>query len=173
MHDASDRSIPSGYAGLISAFKPVQKALVATEPVSTHAFKTLAADDGVIIGIGSYAELVDLDGDVIKTGDLVRMAYDYCASTSRAFKANHKDEIDCQLVASWPGAPVLKSGRVLRDGEPLPSGDPVSAISLEKGCETAWFIAVRPRDQKVFEAAKAGDVVGFSWSGPATRTPKE
>ena len=151
------------------------KASVVTHPVVsndlvTHRFKAFAADDGVIIGIGSYAEMVDLDNEVVRKSDLVKMAYDFNASKERKFRANHKADIDCDLVASWPGAPMLKSGKVLTAGEPIPDDDPIVGISLEKGSETAWFLAVRPHDPLIAQAAKAGDVAGFSWSGYVTRT---
>lgn len=155
-------------ASLFSAFR--QKAAPAETPSVKHTFKAIAAQDGVIVGIGSYAELVDLDNDVVRKSDLVKMAYDFCANKDRKFKANHKNDIDCDLVASWPGAPVLKSGKVLRDGEPIPADDPVVAISLEKGSETAWFLAVRPHDKSIADLAEKGEVAGFSWAGPASRT---
>ncbi len=146
----------------------------AIEP-KPYAFKALSVDTGdhsVIVGIGAAAENIDLDDEVIRQHDLVAMSYDFCASKARAFKANHADPLPkAELVASWPGAPILKSGRVLKVGEALPTDDAVIGINIEKGRETHWFVKVRPNDAAIVEAAKAGDVAGFSWAGLVNRTP--
>ena len=78
------------------------------------------SDDGVIYGIGAYAENIDLDDEVLRTKALVGMAYDFCSATNRVFKANHQDVLAADLVASMPGAPILKSGRILAAGEDVP-----------------------------------------------------
>lgn len=137
-----------------------------------YAFKAVSTDDtGVIVGIGAAAENIDLDDEVMRKADLVKMAFEFCASKARTFKANHKEEIGCDLVASWPGAPIFKSGNVLKAGEALPTDDPIIGINIEKGSETHWFVAVKPHDASAVEAAKKGDIAGFSWSGPVKKTP--
>ena len=140
-----------------------------------YAFKALgvdSGDDSIIVGIGAAAENIDLDDEVIRQRDLVAMSYNFCASKARAFKANHADALPkAELVASWPGAPILKSGRVLKAGEALPTDDDVVGINIEKGRETHWFVKVRPNDPAIVEAAKAGAVSGFSWGGMVNRTP--
>lgn len=162
-----------------AAVTPEQKDDAASAPggeekkAAAPRFKAIAVDDGVIIGIGAYAENVDLDNEVVDKANLVKMAYEFCASADRTFKANHQEELGADLVASWPGAPILKSGRKLADGESLPDDDPVIGISLEKGAESAWFVAVRPHDPEVAKAAKAGEVVGFSWGATVTKEPME
>lgn len=133
-------------------------------------FKAIPSDNqGVIIGIGSAAHIVDRDDEVVTPAALLGMAYDFCASKAREFRANHDAVIDADLVASWPGAPILKSGRVLGVGEELPTDDPVVGINIEKGNETHWFVGVRPHDERIVEAARKGEVVGFSWGGFAAK----
>ena len=143
--------------------------------IKPYAFKALGVDTGdhsVIVGIGAAAENIDLDDEVVRQRDLVAMSYDFCASKARAFKANHTDPLPkAELVASWPGAPILKSGRVLKAGEALPTDDDVIGINIEKGRETHWFVKVRPNDPAIVEAAQKGDVAGFSWAGLVNRTP--
>jgi Putative phage serine protease XkdF len=133
-------------------------------------FKAVAVDDqDVIIGIGSAAHIVDNDDEAVTPAALIGMAYDFCASKAREFRANHDAILDADLVASWPGAPILKSGRVLGAGEELPADDPVVGINIEKGNETHWFVGVRPHDKRIVKAAREGEVVGFSWGGFASK----
>jgi predicted flap endonuclease-1-like 5' DNA nuclease len=135
------------------------------------AFKAVCVDDqGVIIGIGASIA-VDRQDEAVTKAALIGMAYDFCASSDRAFRYNHdaKANVDAELVASWPGAPVLKSGKILAPGEDVPADDPVVAINIEKGKETHWFIGVKPNDPQVLEAARKGEIVGFSWGGFAQK----
>lgn len=137
-----------------------------------YAFKAISTNDtGVILGIGAAAENIDLDDEVMRKADLVRMSYDFCSASTRTFKANHKEEIGCDLVASWPGAPIFKSGKVLKAGDAIPADDPIIGINIEKGSETHWFVAVKPHDAEVLETAKKGGIAGFSWSGLVKKTP--
>lgn len=131
-------------------------------------FKAIAIDEeqGVLIAVASTAGNVDTDGDVISVPALRDLAYDFTAG-DRKFKSNHKQDINCELVGSWVGAPILKSGRVLKAGDEPTSDDPIVAISLEKGTECAWIVALRP-DPSVIKAAKNGKVMGLSWGGVAT-----
>jgi hypothetical protein len=127
------------------------------------AFKTAyVSNDGVIYLIGAYAGNVDLDDEVLQTKALVTMAYDFCSAEKRTFKCNHKDAIPADLVASMPGAPILKSGKVLKYGEEMPEGDEIVGIDL-KAEPIAWFVGVRPHDPEIAKKAKAGEIVGASW----------
>lgn len=127
------------------------------------AFKAAyVSDDGVIYLIGAYAGNVDKDNEVLQTKALVDMSYDFCSAASRVFKCNHKTEIGADLVASMPGAPRLKSGRILKFGEEHPENDPITGIDLDAE-PIAWFVGVRPHDKSVAEKAKAGEIVGSSW----------
>jgi hypothetical protein len=133
------------------------------------AFKTAyVADDGVIYLIGAYAENIDLDDDVLRTKALVKMAHDFTARDKRTFKANHKDEIAADLVASMTGAPILKSGRTLAAGEELPDDDEIIGIDL-KAEPIAWFVGVRPHDATITDAARKGEIIGASWGAYVDR----
>lgn len=129
------------------------------QPVFKSAY---VSDDGVIYLIGAFAGNVDLDDDVLQTKALVDMAYQFCSSEKRTFKCNHKDELAADLVASMPGAPILKSGKVLKFGEQMPEDDEIVGICL-KSEPICWFVGVRPHDKAVAEKAKAGEIVGSSW----------
>lgn len=161
------------YAAAVEAAK-AEKPADASETDATKAeplatFKAAyTSDDGVIYAIGAYAGNVDDDDDVLTTKALVKMAYDFTRSSTRTFKACHAEEIGAELVASMPGAPLLKSGRVLHYGETIPDDDPVVGIDL-KAEPIAWFVGVKPTDPKVSELAKAGGLSGLSWGAFASR----
>jgi hypothetical protein len=140
-----------------------------------YAFKAMGVDDhGVIIGIGAVAGNVDLDNETLAQKGLVTMAYDFCGASQRTLKANHGDTMEkAELVASWPGAPVLKSGAILAPDAMPTDDDPVVAINIEKGKETHWFVGIRPNDDAVLETAKKGGIAGFSWGAFVTRTAAE
>jgi hypothetical protein len=127
-----------------------------------------ASDDGVIYCIGAYAGNVDLDEDVLQTKTLVAMAYDFTKAAARTFKANHTDALEADLVASMPGAPILKSGRVLKFGEEIPDDDEVTGIDL-KAEPIAWFVGLKPHDPAVAQLARDGKLAGTSWGAYATR----
>ncbi len=135
------------------------------------AFKAVSVDDhGVIIGIGAVAGNVDLDNETLAQKGLVTMAYDFCGANARVLKANHGDAMPkAELVASWPGAPILKSGALLAPDAMPTDEDPIVGISLEKGKETHWFVGIRPNDDAVLEQAKKGGIAGFSWGAYVTR----
>lgn len=135
------------------------------------AFKAVAVDDqGVIIGIGASIG-VDSQDEAVTKAALLGLAYEFCAGTDREFRANHdeKAKVDAELVCSWPGAPVLKSGTILAPGQEVPPNDPIVAINIEKGAETHWFVGIRPKDEAVLKAARNGEIAGFSWGGYASK----
>lgn len=167
-----------------SVASAVASAAVTTAPANADAkgaafkakaLKAVAVDEelGMIVLIGSAADIVDREDEAVDKAAVVRMAFDFCASDERTFKANHDVEIDCSLVASWPGAPILKSGKVLELGAVVPQDDPVVGINIEKGKETHWFVGVRPNDPEVLKAAKEGEILGASWGGYATKVNAE
>lgn len=158
-------------ADVAAAAKPVEPVVEPAAEEKGMTFKAVCVDDqGVIIGIGASIA-TDNDNESVSKGALIGMAHDFCSSDNRAFRANHDKgmAIDADLVASWPGAPVLKSGRILAPGEAIPQDDAVVAINIEKGKETHWFIGVKPRDPRVLEQARKGELVGFSWGGYARK----
>lgn len=147
--------------------------------IKSQSFKAVATSDtdlGVIIGIGAAVGSptnLDLDGEFIEKADLFKMCFDFTGSAKRTFKANHKDGIDCTLVMSWAGAPIVevdKAARMLEDGEAISDDMKIVGISLDVSKATHWFVGVKPNDPEILEAAKAGEIVGFSWAGFVTRT---
>lgn len=142
------------------AAKPAEEIKETAKPVTFKA--AYVSNDGVIYLIGAYAGNVDLDNDVLQTKALVDMSYDFCSSKARTFKANHKNDIAADLVASMPGAPILKSGRVMAYGEDLPEDDPITGICITSE-PVAWFVGIRPHDKAIAEKARAGEIIGSSW----------
>lgn len=153
-------------AEIVSASETQAEAKETAGPVTFKA--AYVSDDGVIYGIGAYAENIDLDDEVLRTKALVGMAYDFCSASTRVFKANHQDELAADLVASMPGAPILKSGRILTAGEDVPENDPITGICL-KSQPIAWFVGVRPSDPAISEMARKGGVAGFSFGALVAR----
>jgi hypothetical protein len=140
-----------------------------SDPVAT--FKAVKVDDQGVITLCGASIGKDREEDAVEKGALVGMAYDFCASPNRVFRANHDQEfpIEADLVESIIGAPVLKSGRMLLPGEEFPTDDPFAAINVEKGNETHWFVSVRPTDPAIIERARNGELVGASWGGLALK----
>lgn len=147
-------------------------------PVTMRALKA-DADSGVIFGVGGAAgdvNKLDLDGEFVAKADLTKMAFDFCASETRSFKANHKADVKAALVASIVGAPIIKDEkaaggtRILKADEKLTDEMEVVGINTEKGNETHWFVGVRSEDPDVIAAMKAGEVVGFSWGADVVKT---
>ena len=136
------------------------------------AFKALGVDEhGVIVGIGAVAGNIDLDNETLAQKGLVTMAYDFCGANARVLKANHGETMPkAELVASWPGAPILKSGAILAPDAMPTDEDPIVGINIEKGKETHWFVGIRPNDDAVLEEAKKGGIAGFSWGAYVTRS---
>jgi hypothetical protein len=146
------------------------------EKAKAASFKAIGVDEfGVIVGIGGAAgspEHLDLDGEFLEKGDLIKMAFDFCASPSRQFKANHQDALDAQLVESWVGTPIIEDGKGVRElkaGERLVNGMKVVGIGLDVTKASHWFVGVKPTDPSIVKAAKDGAVAGFSWGADVNK----
>lgn len=178
MQDHGNGSAFQFKSAVVDAFNPHRVTKAAEAP--TMAFKAIGSTtEGVIIGIGAAAgnpDKLDLDEEFVSKADLVQMAYDFCSSKDRTFKANHREKIDCDLVASWPGAPIIKNGsgvRLLDDNEYLDDSMEVVGISTAKGAESHWFVGVKPKDPEIAELAAKGGIAGFSFGAHANRTAIE
>lgn len=169
-------------SGVMAAFKAAreQEAQAAAKAASDRgmALKAVNVDDlGVITFIGGAigdAKRLDLDGEFVEKGDLLTMAYDFCAGPVRTFKANHDDAgiIEAELVGNWAGAPIIQDGdaiRVLKADEALTKDMVVKGICIEPGAETHWFLQARTTDEAVLKAAKEGNVTGGSWGAIVTK----
>lgn len=149
----------------------VAESPVTADEAKAMTFKAVSVDDrGVIYGIGGSIARDKQDEDVEK-GALIGLAYDFCARADRTFRPNHDQTatVDAELVESWLGEPVLKSGRVLAPGEAVPANDPIDLAQCRKGQETHWFMTVKPKDPAILDAARKGELVGFSWGGFARK----
>ncbi len=143
----------------------------AREPRAVQTFKAVNVDDhGVIIAIGASIGL-DREDETVTKAALIGMAYDFCATPNREFRANHDAEaiLKADLVASFPGAPILKSGALLAPGSEIPDGDEIIGIDIRKGNETHWFVGIKPHDSAITEAARKGELAGLSWGGYARK----
>jgi|SRR5579862_7835424 len=154
-----------------------QRAKAAAAEKAKRAFKAVANDElGVIIGIGAAVGSptnLDLDGEFLEKSDVIKMCFEFTESAERSFKANHDGGVDAKLVASWAGQLVIKSGdgmRFLNENEPLTDEMDVLAIGTDVSKAGHWVVAVQPTDPEVLEAAKAGEIIGFSWAGFVTKT---
>jgi Putative phage serine protease XkdF len=98
---------------------------------------------GIIWGWASVADLVDLQGDTIPQDELVKAVYqfmqDYYADAA-TIKENHADPAPAVLVESTL---QFLAGRV------------------------AWFVGVKLLSEDLMNAAKAGEISGFSIGGVA------
>jgi hypothetical protein len=106
------------------------------------AFKASVADDGIIIGKLCVADVRDRENERVTVDALKAAAHELAMKSSGGvdYDANHDLGLDCDLVGVWFGAPMPD--------------------------ENALYVAVRPHDPAVYEAAKSGEIIGFSWSGP-------
>lgn len=120
-------------------------------------FKSALVDHGVIYGVAASVA-VDHENETVEKGAIVQMAYDFCGSDVREFRANHGEVLKAKLVASMPGKPIYAS-----------DGVTITGVDLAKGEETHWIVGVKPEDPAIYEAAKSGAIGGFSWAGHATK----
>lgn len=127
------------------------------------------SEQGIIYGIGGAVgspNKLDRDGEFLESGDLCSMAWEFCGG-KRTFKANHDADMDCELVESWVGGPIVEQNgfkRTLKASETFdPSTMTVIGIDTRKGYESHWMLGVRPKDPEIVKLAKAGGIAGFSW----------
>jgi hypothetical protein len=112
------------------------------------AFKAVDAEEGLLIFKVATAGNFDRERERIKlhalkaaTYELVRNIGADDADRRCAVDINHAEKaIPCDIVMAWAGYPMPD--------------------------ENACYVALRPHDRAIVDAAKAGHVVGASWSGP-------
>lgn len=115
-----------------------------SQPVRFRTIKSAANKLGILTLIGASCG-VDRDNEFLAPGDMIKAAFDFTAGARRTIKANHKAEVGADVVESFVGCPVLKSGRIVRAGETLPpdSEDPivdaVASLSNKSGAGF-WFV---------------------------------
>ncbi len=168
------------FGGLTYAFAREFRKKAAPTDAPSFSFKAIGSStDGVIIGIGAAAgspSKLDKDDEFVSKADLTKMAYDFCSAKDRTFKANHQEEIAVDLVASWPGSPIIRTDdgvRVLKADESLTDEMNVVGIDITKGAETHWFVGARPKDPDIAALAAKGGIAGFSFGALVTRTAIE
>jgi hypothetical protein len=106
-------------------------------------FKATSFDDedGVIIGKVSVADVRDREKERATEAALKSATWEL-AMKSRPVTCdfNHDQAFKCDVVGVWYG-------------EPMPDA---------KAC----YVMLKPHDREVYEAAKSGEVIGMSWTGP-------
>jgi hypothetical protein len=140
-------------AGNQIAVKAVPVVAEFSENHATFAFKSFDDEEGIVIGKLSVAENFDLENERIRLPALKAATYELVRNiglgkfdtvgkdAATGVDINHeKEAIKCDVLMAWVG-------------EPMPEPN-------------ACYVAVRPHDREIYEAAKKGDIVGFSWSGP-------
>ena len=126
--------------------KPAAKKAVEAFAKVTVGFKAESFDDeeGIIIGKLSVAGNFDRENERVLLPALKAATYELARNIGTpnvAVDENHdEDAMKCDVLQTWIG-------------HPMPD-------------ENATYVAVRPHDPAVFEDAKKGAFVGFSWSGP-------
>jgi hypothetical protein len=100
---------------------------------------------GIIWGYASVADVVDLQGDVVPQDELIQAVYqfmtDYYAGQA-SIRENHESAADVVLVES--------TFHVL-------------------GTRLAWFVGVKLNTDELRQAAREGDISGFSIGGWADK----
>ena len=107
------------------------------------ALKAVDLDEGLLIFKVSRAGNFDRENERVKLPALKAATYEMVRNIGHdavGVDINHKDAIKCDVVMAWIGAPMPD--------------------------ENATYVALRPHDRAIVDAAKAGHVVGASWSGP-------
>lgn len=120
---------------------------LAAEPAAnrklTFAFKSFSDEKGIIVAKVSVAGIFDLENERVTEAALEAATYELVANIGAgkaAVDINHESEpIDCQILQAWYGDPM-----------PEP---------------TACYVALRPADREIYEAAKSGKITGMSWAG--------
>jgi len=109
------------------------------------------ADDelGIIWGYASVAEITDRQGDIVPAGELVRAVYEFMENYylgQAAIFENHEGVSEAVLVES--------TFHVL-------------------GGNVAWWVGVKLLSDELREAARKGEISGFSIGGYADAPPEE
>jgi hypothetical protein len=144
------------------------------EKATPVTFKAAYTGPGnVVYCVAAYAGNVDRDNDRLERPTLVSMARDFMKASKREINANHStankgEPIDCDVVESVTGSPILASGRTLKYGEEIPDDDPVTGIDL-KGDPIVWIAAIEVHDPAIVELVKSGAIIGTSWEALVKR----
>lgn len=103
------------------------------------------AEEGVLYGWGSVAEVEDLEGEILAIEELVPMIHAFMAAYyagHTTLKINHDEPADAVIVES---APQYFGGRL------------------------RWYVGVMLLSEALREQARRGEIVGFSIHGEAVR----
>lgn len=109
----------------------------------------LDAELGILWGYASVADITDLQGDVIPQDELIAAVYAFIEgyyAGKTAIKVNHDEAAAAVLVES--------TFHVL-------------------GTNVAWFVGVKLLDEALRDAARSGDISGFSIGGRAEDEEEE
>jgi len=104
---------------------------------------------GILWGYASVADIVDIQDEIVPQDELVRAGYQFMQNYyagQAAIKVNHEELAEAVLVEStfhWLGNGL------------------------------AWFVGVKLLSDELREAAKTGDISGFSIGGWAEEEPEE
>lgn len=98
---------------------------------------------GILWGWVSAADVVDLDGEIVPQDELVRAWYQF-------------------MEDYYDGAADIRDNH----GEPAPAVIVESALEWKAGSLRAW-VAVKLRSEELREAARNGEISGFSIGGSA------
>ena len=120
---------------------------LAVEPAAkqklTFAFKSFSDEKGIIVAKVSVAGVFDLENERVTEAALEAATYELVANIGAgkaAVDINHETEpIACDILQCW-------------FGDPMPDSK-------------AAYVALRPHDRAIYEAAKSGEIIGMSWSG--------
>ena len=108
------------------------------------ALKAVDSDEGLLIFKVSRAGELDRERERVKLHALKSATYELVRNIGLGkieVDINHgSDAIKCDVLMAWLGAPMVD--------------------------ENACYVALRPHDRSIVDSAKAGHVVGASWSGP-------
>lgn len=98
---------------------------------------------GIIWGYASVADIMDLQGDVVPQDEMVRAVYQFMEDYYReqaTIRENHADEAEVVLVESTIHFLALKA---------------------------RWYVGVKLLTAELREAARTGEISGFSIGGTA------
>jgi hypothetical protein len=121
-----------------------EKAATDDSTLVSLAVKAVDSDEGLLICVVSKAGVRDREREMIPLHALKAATYQLVQDIGKgkvSVDINHgKDAIKCDVVQAWLGWPMPD--------------------------ENSCYVALRPHDRAVVDAAKAGQCAGLSWSGP-------